>query len=78
MPEIAPMGRGWDGDNSLSGNERRRRTSELPLIPPGTQLGALRIGQSVGEDARPERLKLLGQGLRQSIAAQGTRASVKA
>ncbi|WRT63221.1 uncharacterized protein IL334_000124 [Kwoniella shivajii] len=36
LPEVAPLGKGWMGDNSLSGNERRRRTSQV--YPPSSSL----------------------------------------
>ena len=79
LPDVVPMGSGWEGHNSLSGNEKRRRASEMvPPMPLDVKVGTIRMGQSVNEDARPERLKLLGQGLRRSIASQGSRSSVKA
>lgn len=80
LPEVAPLGSDWEGENSLSGNEKRRRASEmLPPLHVGAKVGTMRMGQSVKEDERPERLKLLGQGLRQSIAAQEAgRSTVKA
>lgn len=62
----------WLGEENLSGNERRRRASEMvptPMSVPKSFPGVIPT-QSLGEK-RPERLIKLGQGLRQSIAAKG-------
>jgi len=32
LPDVPPMGDAWIGENSLSGNEKRRRASEM--LPP--------------------------------------------
>ena len=63
LPDVAPMGAKWQGENGLSGNEKRRRASELGQTPISSKSGA-------GE-GRPERLVNLGARLRQSMAAQG-------
>jgi hypothetical protein len=79
LPDVPPMGRDWEGENSVSGNERRRRASELP----GSDAGMMRMGssfsgqgtasngsavQSVG-DSRPARLINLGQKIRANSIA---------
>ncbi|KAK8844766.1 hypothetical protein IAR55_006616 [Kwoniella newhampshirensis] len=33
LPDVAPLGEGWEGENSLSGNDKRRRASESGLPP---------------------------------------------
>jgi hypothetical protein len=85
LPTVKPMGADWLHEASLSGNERRRRASEIGAVP------VMRLGQSfsvskpaIVHDARfgsqstgserPERLVKLGQSLRQSVAVKGTKA----
>lgn len=74
LPDVAPMGQGWEGEGGLSGNEKRRRASEAAQTDPGYRPGPLRIGRSmeaaVNREARPDHLVNLGRGLRKSLAAQ--------
>ncbi|ORY26485.1 hypothetical protein BCR39DRAFT_255818 [Naematelia encephala] len=32
LPDVAPLGQAWEGENSLSGNEKRRRASEIGQV----------------------------------------------
>jgi hypothetical protein len=71
LPDVPPMGEGWHGDNSLSGNEKRRRASEMGLASrPGSSATMSRNGGSVGGSApgsrRPENLVRLGQRLKEN------------
>ncbi|KAI9633208.1 uncharacterized protein MKK02DRAFT_39187 [Dioszegia hungarica] len=90
LPDIKPMGSDWLAEEAMSGNERRRRASQmglgdqLPLRATGSlsvpksipsALGAdPRFGSQSMGEKRPERLVKLGQSLRQSIANKGQRA----
>ncbi|WWD22680.1 hypothetical protein CI109_107173 [Kwoniella shandongensis] len=93
LPEIAPLGKDWEGEASLSGNDKRRRASEVgaqsatgnALYGKGetshartASSGSSGFSQSLGEK-RPERLVRLGQKLRAaSISSQGSKESVRA
>jgi hypothetical protein len=77
LPDIAPLGRGWEGEYSMSGNDKRRRASEMGLPPLPLDLGTVQsrnkgFGGSLVEK-RPERLVKLGERLRMSTAEQGRR-----
>lgn len=39
LPDVAPLGKEWEGENALSGNEKRRRTNAVGSI--GSSLGSL-------------------------------------
>lgn len=39
LPDVAPLGKEWEGENALSGNEKRRRTSAVGSI--GGSIGSL-------------------------------------
>ncbi|KIR72906.1 hypothetical protein I310_03510 [Cryptococcus deuterogattii CA1014] len=39
LPNVAPLGKEWEGENALSGNEKRRRTSAVGSI--GSSIGSL-------------------------------------
>jgi hypothetical protein len=72
LPDIAPLGHAWQGENSLSGNDKRRRASQMGLPPLPLSIGEGRmdrIGTSMVEK-RPERLVKLGEKLRMSVAEQ--------
>lgn len=71
LPDIAPMGSGWEGENSLSGNEKRRRASQLGSLTDGLvlRMGSVSSPPPVGAseslgDTRPARLINLGQRIR--------------
>ncbi|KAK1924576.1 hypothetical protein DB88DRAFT_471977 [Papiliotrema laurentii] len=69
LPEIAPMGPAWEGDASLSGNEKRRRASSL-VPPPG-------YSATASEGGKPEKLLQLRQRLRQnSVVLSGNKTRV--
>ncbi|ORX35087.1 hypothetical protein BD324DRAFT_652803 [Kockovaella imperatae] len=76
LPDIAPLGKDWEGENSLSGNDKRRRASEMgfaPLPLPRDSLIQGLVGKKSLEvkPARPERLVKMGQNWRASVSAQG-------
>lgn len=86
LPDVAPLGKAWEGENSLSGNERRRRASELGAgvgMGVGSALGIKSIPRdvplvsaSMGEK-RPERLVKLGERLRESVSLERLRGEGK-
>lgn len=39
LPDVAPLDKEWEGENALSGNEKRRRTNAVGSI--GSSLGSL-------------------------------------
>jgi hypothetical protein len=39
LPDVPPMGDDWIGERSLSGNEKRRRASEIPTSVNGSAAG---------------------------------------
>lgn len=65
VPDVAPLGEQWEGESALSGNERRRRASEMVIMP------------RKGSEGRPERLVKLGARLRESFAEQSRMRGVK-
>lgn len=53
LPDVPPMGEDWNGERSLSGNEKRRRASEFPSSVTsqgrgGSSSQGLGMGLSVG------------------------------
>jgi hypothetical protein len=73
------MGDAWVGENSLSGNEKRRRASEMlaPTPPPaslnwssgnGAAGGSTGSAGSAPGSRRPQRLVSLGERLKQNIS----------
>lgn len=76
LPNIAPLGREWEGISALSGNERRRASGAAGELGSaswrggaGSSLGMMSERKMKGQSAptaRPERLVKLGQGWRAS------------
>ncbi|KAK4683519.1 hypothetical protein P7C73_g6730, partial [Tremellales sp. Uapishka_1] len=67
LPDVPVLGKDWEGELAISGNEKRRRASAMSLgLTPGQAVGP---SASVGAQ-RPERLVKLGQRLRESISQQ--------
>lgn len=79
LPTIPPMGEGWEGDRSLSGNEKRRRASQTPTPTDSPcsslngSMGRMSIAPAGGRSApsvrsgRPEKLVRLGEKLKENI-----------
>ena len=59
LPDVAPLGEGWEGERGMSGNERRRRTSEMS----GRPERLVRLGERLKEN-------VTAQG-RESVIAHG-------
>ncbi|TYJ51673.1 hypothetical protein B9479_007744 [Cryptococcus floricola] len=57
LPDIAPLGKDWEGDNSLSGNEKRRMSGVLGMMPSavGGGGGAAMGGGSLGGSSATSR-----------------------
>lgn len=73
LPHVAPMGRNWDGENSLSGNDRRRRASEQsPSISRAMSNVSLRSASSgtgsLSGSRRPEKFVRLGERLKETAS----------
>lgn len=75
LPTVPPMGEDWEGERSLSGNEKRRRASHAP-IPLGGRDQSLtgsmsRLNfesrSSAGSNGRSEKLVRLGERLKEHI-----------
>ena len=56
LPDVAPLGKEWEGDQAISGNERRRRASEMDILD---------------RQQRPERLVKLGESLKGGATGHG-------
>ncbi|RXK42666.1 hypothetical protein M231_00221 [Tremella mesenterica] len=75
LPNVAPMSHIWETEEAMSGNERRRRASEVSggqgwqTPSRGTSdAGSVSSEEGRGQDQRPERLVNLGKSLRKSVS----------
>lgn len=82
QPHVAPMGREWDGENGLSGNDRRRRASEQGSVAgisrtmsnvsiasrasTASATGGAGGSLSSSHSQRPDKLVRLGEKLKQN------------
>lgn len=65
LPAIPPLGRAWEGEEALSGNERRRRGSVASTISSSGSFSAISSDGDAG--GRPARLVKMGQRWRESV-----------
>lgn len=79
LPHVAPMGGHWEGENGLSGNDKRRRAGEQGSVPGSRSInramsnvslasaGSERAG-SLPSSGRPDQLVRLGRKLRENAS----------